>query len=73
MLINMPLVPRALSNKRAIKNIFHNKLDQLDGYYCRQSEPTKTHCYEAGRVGIARLASTTGRQNRFRYCLDCCI
>lgn len=38
MLINMPLVPRTLSNKRAIKNIFHNKLDQLDGYYCRQSE-----------------------------------
>lgn len=32
MLINMPLVPRALSNKRAIKNIFQNELHRLDGY-----------------------------------------
>lgn len=38
MLINMPLVPRTLSNKRVIKNIFHNELHRLDGYYCLQFE-----------------------------------
>lgn len=33
MLTNMPLAPRTLSNKRAIKNILHNELHRLDGYY----------------------------------------